>query len=326
MALSLSPSTLDASGAAVPALETLTNPTFESGPGDIGSFLLPGREEDARVADIAFRLAVSGLPRCSGPTPLLGIVFQHLTQFKLIDRPGMIAALGLDRGPAAIAVVSAGPAGQAGMHAGDVLVAINGEQLPPEIGADAPFSTAQAHARADLIEDLLMQARARPVVLSVLRKGVEHTLRIDPTYGCPSQVYLARSEQRNAYADGRHVFVTTGLLGKLRNNDELAFLIAHEMAHNILGHAAIMRGPDVKRGVGRTLGRSGDMIRGLERAADRLGAQLMLDAGFDPLKGADVLRRLNGGNLGIALFQEHDPTAIRIATIRTLVQGSSGAH
>jgi Zn-dependent protease with chaperone function len=284
-------------------------------------FLLPGREADARVADIAFKLARSGAARCPAPVPLMGVVFQHLSQFELADRPGMIAALGLDRGPAAIAIVHAGPAARAGMRAGDILLAIDSQPLPPETGVDAPFSASKAHARADLVDGLLEQAAAKPFTLTVLRGGVSLALPIDAPGGCPSQVFLARSDQRNAYADGRHVFFTTGLLAKLRNDDELAFLIAHEMAHNILGHAVVMRSAAVKRGIGRTLGRSGAVVRETERAADRLGAQLMMDAGFDPLKGIEVLRRLDGADLGIALFQEHDPAGTRMAAIRKLVQG-----
>jgi Zn-dependent protease with chaperone function len=287
-----------------------------------GPFLLPGREEDARVAEIAFKLARSGVARCPVPVPLLGIILQHLSQFERADRAAMVVALGLDRGPAAIGIVPTGPAAQAGMRAGDVLLSIDGRPLLPETGADAPFSAAQAHARADLIHDLLEQTAAKPFTVTVLRGSVSHMLLIDAPQGCPSRVFLARSGQRNAYADGRHVFLTTGLLAKLRNDDELAFLIAHEMAHNILGHAAIMRSAAVKRGIGRTLGRSGEVVRETERSADRLGAQLMMDAGFDPLKGIEVLRRLDGADLGIGLFKEHDPASARISAIRKLVQGS----
>lgn len=306
------------SSAGVPAQNAQSAPSVEIA----DRFLLPGREADARVAEIAFKLARSGAARCPAPVPLLGTVFQHLSQFEVADRTGMIAALGLDRGPAAIALVHAGPAARAGLRAGDVLLAIDGQPLPAEMGLDAPFSAPQAHARADLVDNLLEQAAAKPFTVTVLRGGVSLTLPIDAPRGCPSQVFLARSDQRNAYADGRHVFLTTGLLAKLRNDDELAFLMAHEMAHNILGHAAIMRSAAVKRGIGRTLGRSGAVVRETERSADRLGVQLMMDAGFDPLKGIEVLRRLDGADFGVALFQEHDPAGTRMTAIRKLVQGS----
>jgi predicted Zn-dependent protease len=89
------------------------------------------------------------------------------------------------------------------------------------------------------------------------------------------------------------------------------------MAHNILGHAAIMRGGEVKRGLGRTLGQSGQIVRRTEREADLLGGDLMIDAGFDLVAATNILTRL-GSDLGIALFASHEPAGKRIATLRAL--------
>jgi hypothetical protein len=276
---------------------------------------LPGREQDARVARIAFRLATIGQVRCPAPVPTMGLVLQHLSQFETADRPGMVAQLGLDRGPGVIVVVPGSPAAMAGIHAGDVLLAIDGMDLPPEPDLSQPFDAQRAHARADAIADLL--APAKPVTITLLRAGTTRAVRVAPLPACPSRVHLARSAQRNAYADGRHVFLTTGLLSLLRSDDELAFIIAHEMAHNILGHATIMRSDKVKGGLGRTLGQSGQIVRRTEREADLLGGDLMIDAGFDLVAGTNILSRL-GSDLGIALFASHEPAGKRIATLRAL--------
>lgn len=277
------------------------------------SSALPGREEDGRVARIAFRLALGGRARCPAPAPASGLVLQHLTQFALADRAGVLAALPLDRGPAAIAVVPESPAAVAGILPGDVVLAIDGAALPPEPARTAPFSAATAHARADSVEDLL--AHDRPLTLTLLRDGQPVSVRLVPQAACPSRVFLARSAQRNAYADGRHVFLTTGLVSLLRNDDELAFLVAHEMAHNILGHATVMRSDAVSKGLGRTFGRSGAIVRGTETSADALGATLMLDSGYDPVRGAAILERLGGSDFGIALFATHEPVGKRLAAI-----------
>lgn len=275
---------------------------------------LPGREEDGRVADIAFRLAVAGHTRCQQLEPTLGLVLQHLSQFEPSERAGLTNSYALDQGPGVIVVVPTGPTAGV-MEPGDVLLAIDGSALPPEVGLPTRFDARVAHARADAVDDLLA-ANTAPFAITLLRKGNVSTVRVIPLLACPSHVHLARSGQRNAYADGRHVFLTTGLLAKIHDDDELAFVIAHEMAHNILRHAAVMRSNSVKHGLGHTLGNSGRIVRQAERDADALAGVLMIDAGFDPVGGAAVLTRL-GNNLG--LFEAHDSAGRRIAAMQTVV-------
>ena len=267
---------------------------------------LPGRGEDDRVERIAWRLAVAGRAHCPNLAPATGLVLQHLTQFELRDRAAIITALPLNRGPGVITVAPGSPAAFAGIVPGDVLLSINGKPLSSEPGITDTFSAAVARARADDVADLLEEAHS----VTLLHNGITRTVSIVPVRVCPSRVLLARSMQHNAFADGRHVFLTTGVLSLLRNNDELAFLIAHEMAHNILGHATLMRS-------GTLHGRD---IRKVETDADLLGGQLMLDAGLDPVIGATLLERVGGADFGIALFADHEPVRTRIAALRALVQ------
>lgn len=271
-----------------------------------GGSYLDGRQEDARVARLAYRLATAGRRNCPHLEPATGLVLQHLSQFQPSDRAGVVAALPIDRGPGVIVVVPDSPAAIAGIGAGDILLAVDGKAIPAEPDLALPFDAARAHDRADAVIDLLQTARG----VTVLRDGASHTIDITPLPACPSRVHLARSGQRNAFADGRHVFLTTGVLAQLHNDDELAFLIAHEMAHNILGHAALMRS-------GTVGGRKG--VRQIESAADRLGGTLMLDAGFDPVLGAALLRRLGGSDFGIVLLARHESPETRIAALQALV-------
>lgn len=281
------------------------------------AFQLPGREDDARVARIAFRLATNGRARCANPVPATGMVLQHLSQFRAADRPGMIATLALDRGPAVIAIVPGSPAAIAGIHTQDVLLSVEGADLPRESSLPPAFDPARAHARADFVADMLARSGTKPFNLVLLRDGRTLALRVVLVSACAGQVELARSAQRNAYADSRHVFLPTGLVEGVRSDDELAFVIAHEMAHVILGHAAIMRSDKVSHGLGRTLGESGRMVRDTERQADTLGGRLMLDAGYDPVVGAAILGRLDVIDIG--LFAAHDTSGSRIARMRALV-------
>ena len=67
------------------------------------------------------------------------------------------------------------------------------------------------------------------------------------------------------------ILISDGMLSFIENDDELAFVFAHETAHRVLG---IMS------------------TRMLETQADILGAFLMARAGFDPRRGLLVLNRL----------------------------------
>ena len=52
-----------------------------------------------------------------------------------------------------------------------------------------------------------------------------------------ARVLILDSPQVNAYCFGQGIYVVTiGLLGRISGEDELAFTIAHEVAHDVLGH------------------------------------------------------------------------------------------
>lgn len=294
-----------------------TGQVSQAPPATVAAFI-PGREQDARVAGIAFRLATRGTRMCPILHQSIGMGLQHLTQYEQAHRVEQITLHSLDHGPGVTLVVPHGPAALAGIQVGDILTEINDVKLPPEQAVDLPFEASRAHERADAVIDLINAAAARPFLkLTMLRSGIFISLTVHPTPACPSQVHLARSNQRNAFADGRHIFLTTGLTAQLRSDDELAFFIAHEMAHNILGHAAVMRGDAVKQGLGRTLGRSGKLIRSIERDADMLGGRLMIAAGYDPVAGAAALLRLDSGIGGP--FALHASPKRRIAAMRMLM-------
>lgn len=272
------------------------------------------RPEDQRVAEIAFRLATAARARCPVLSPSFGLALQHLGQFTLADRPAAVAQYALDKGPGVLAVMPGGPAASAGVSAGDILLAINGTAVPPPTGLQNKFDQTASRARTDALLDLLDQAAAHsPVTLSLLRGQARLDRSVTPVFACPSRVYLARSRQLNAFADGRHVFLTTKLLDYTKTDDELAFVIGHEMAHNILGHAAVVRA--AKAGAGVASLRTSAVVRRTEREADLLSTDLLLDAGFRTEGAASVLRALDSGVPEPAFLSLHDSTGARAAMI-----------
>ena len=284
------------------------------------------RVEDQRVAETAYRLAVRGVARCPAKVPVLGITLHHLGQYRLADRRTAANQYGLERGPGVLVVVPDGPSSSAGVRAGDVIVGIDGTMVPAEPALDQPHDQKRARERADQISDILDGAAADgTVALTLSRATGAVTLTIAAVAACPSRVHLARSNQLNAFADGTHVMLTTRLLTAIRTDDELAFVIAHEMAHNILGHAARMRAmKQEKRGLKALLVRPA-LTRRTEREADLLAADLLLDSGYTINGAARVLNALDSGFEGPAILANHDSIEDRAAALHAHVAGRAAS-
>jgi hypothetical protein len=122
-------------------------------------------------------------------------------------------------------------------------------------------------------------------------------------------VIAAGSREINAGATFGQVIVTSGLLDFVRNDDELAAVLGHELAHISEGHVtkgligslavnvlAIVVESQAP-GLGNTAGGLGQLAlnrytQSQEREADRVGIEFMYRAGYDPRAAADVQERL----------------------------------
>jgi Zn-dependent protease with chaperone function len=236
------------------------------------------RRADLRVAKVAYRLALAGRPLCPSTWPLTGMLFHHLAEYDAADRPLMVARYGLDRGPGVLSVIAGSPASRAGLVAGDVVLSVNGAAFPSPVEIAAIRERAVWRARVEATERQLEDAlRAGPAELRVLRQGRELRLRLDSLPACLGRVRLARSTQTNAFASGSYVIMTTAMLDYIRSDDELAVVLGHEMAHDILGHPATRS----EEGVLAGLGIHPSNIWKREAEADRFGLRLMAAAGYN---------------------------------------------
>jgi hypothetical protein len=236
------------------------------------------RRDDLRVGLVAYRLALAGSGLCPERYPLTGLLYHHLAEYEPDDRRLMAARYGLDRGPGVLTVIAGTPAARAGLVAGDVLLAVNGRPLPTGASVAAEPKREKWRRLADEAEDEIEAAlRQGPADLRVLREGREIALRLGSIPACLGRVRLARSTQVNAFATGRAVVMTVAMLGFLRDDDELAVVLGHEMAHNIFHHSAMR----TEEGVLHGLGLKPSAVWKREEVADRFGLRLMAAAGYD---------------------------------------------
>jgi predicted Zn-dependent protease len=168
----------------------------------------------------------------------------------------------------------------------------------------------------------------------------------------PRFEYHARavnSADLNAFSlPGGPLYVNRGLIEAVRNEGELAGVLAHEMAHVAQRHgtnqvtkaygaqlgvgllAGVLGGRDQRIGMGeQIMGSLGlnalfmKFSRNAENEADRVGAQMMARAGYDPMAMAsffDLLAAQQRSNPGAVsqFFSDHPAPRDRSANIRAL--------
>ncbi len=113
----------------------------------------------------------------------------------------------------------------------------------------------------------------------------------------------------NAWTDGEAVWITRGMMRFLKNDDELAVVLAHEMAHAYRGHMAYLRAKQIfglalgitadifAPGSGRAVGMLLDAAtkkfdRDQEREADLYGLIWASKAGFNVEAAKEIWRRM----------------------------------
>jgi predicted Zn-dependent protease len=132
------------------------------------------------------------------------------------------------------------------------------------------------------------------------------------------EVQVFQDDSANAFAlPGRKIGVHTGLLRVARNQDQLATVLGHEVAHVLAGHgnermsqafaaqtaldaAQILAGaPSPQKqqifallGLGAQVGILLPFSRTQESEADLLGLDLMAKAGFDPRQSVELWRNM----------------------------------
>ena len=284
-------------------------------PGASASYL---RAEDHKIAGIAYRLAAAGTRLCPELYPLPGILFHHLAEYAPSDRRRMIGLYGLDRGPGVLTVVEGSPAARAGLAAGDVLLAINDRPLPSGASVAQESDRLAWRKAAEQSEAQIEEELQRgPAKLSLLRSGRVLEAVLGSVPGCPARIRLARSPQVNGFIAGRYVIMTTGLLGFTQDEDELAMIVAHEMAHLILRHTERLQAQGVPRGERRREGRNASLVRATEEEADRLGLKLAWAAGYDVSAAIPFWRRFYAKyDRGLQLFRTHPSIRAREKLIR----------
>lgn len=255
------------------------------------------RALDQRVTVIGHRLATANLELCGDRRFLPGFALHHFSQYAASERPAAIRIFGFGAGPGVLALVPEGPAQRDGVRRDDVVLAVDGAALPRAAEVPRQGGFAQMELILDAFDRAFADGRA---LLSVRRGEVALSIAVEGVSGCASRFQLIPGNGLNARADGEYVQVTTALAQYAADDQELAAILAHEFAHNVLRHRRRLDDANVRRGLLGNFGRNARLTRETELEADRLAPYLLERAGYDPDAAVRFWRRF--GNRGLNIF------------------------
>jgi hypothetical protein len=249
-----------------------------------------------RLYKVAAPLLIQNAELCKGQARnLLGFTAKNRWSYPGDYSEAAHVAFGMDERLQVTSVLAGSGAARAGLQDGDVLLAAAGKPLP---------TGKNALAEAGAVFGKIIATQAR-LPMSIERGNNERQIAIPVTRACAFGIELGNADNVNAYADGSRVLVTRGMIQFARNDEELAFVLARTMAHNLLNHPVIQRNqatigsivdnlrsitPDTSLLIGS--GGIKAMPADADAAADRLGIYLAARAGYDTGAAPGFWKRL----------------------------------
>lgn len=259
--------------------------------------------QDSQLARVSWRLMLANADLCPAMAPRAGWALQSAAQYGPELRPLAEQRFGL-RGdlPGVLLAPDDSPAARAGLAPGDLILSVNDQPLS-EGAAQTRESYDGLQANLDRLDGAVASG---PVRLSVSHEGARRTVSLSPVPACAYTTQIVISDSLRGNIGHGLIGITTSMAGLAANDDELAFIVAHELAHAVLEHVT---GPAIPRQRGArtdqiTLKRGPHAT--MEADADRLGLYLLARAGYDPVAAVAVLDRYSAQDL-FAAWPQIDP-------------------
>ena len=226
-------------------------------------------ELQSRLMRVADPIRVANAELCPRTRLGIGLKTHSLSNYAPRLRDAARRELGAQDTPRVFVVVEGSPAERAGIRRGDALL-VGGEAV--------------SHSSRALLEAL---ESGRLAVQDP--EGRVREVEVSPRLECAYDVKMRTGSSINAFATGRSIVFSAGMIRFAESDDELALIVGHELAHNTMGHVSKIVGSFIL-----SLGQTRH-TRPFESEADYVGLYYMARAGF-MVEGEtgveDVWRRL----------------------------------
>ena len=202
-------------------------------------------------------------------------------------------ALGLDGTRRVTYVAKGGAAERAGIRVGDVISDSSGSLFP--------------NVKDESREASLMRLPVgQKIPATVVREGASMEVFLLPDTVCDYPLEFSTGSEVNAYADGKKIVITKGMVRFASDDRELAMVIGHELGHNTMGHidkqqinsgiglifdiAAAAAGVNTQSAFSKAGAQS--FSQDFESEADYVGLYYLARAGYDTSGAAEFWRRM----------------------------------
>ena len=277
-----------------------------------------------RVNKIATKIRISNADLCSDfSSPYYGFDVWTIQDYKnanQVERRVLNNSYQLRENLKVMHVAEGSPAEKAGLRFGDEIDEINGQKL----------STGYRTEIRKGFNELVEKSKGNPIALKVWRDQSFIDLTLMPIKACRSSAFVDFSNEINAFADGHNIYIARGMLNFVKDDLELATVISHEIAHNVMHHVDAKKQNATVAGVFgfiidmtaavygiNTQGEFTKMTSNIggqafsvefEQEADYVGIYFLKNAGYDITKSADFWRRMAAENPNAIFIKTSHPS------------------
>jgi Zn-dependent protease with chaperone function len=286
-------------------------------------------EDFARLHRVTYPILLANADVCRERTALgIGVLGINKLVFPKDFQVAAAKAFDMADAVRVIAVAPGTKAEAAGFKVGDAIAAIDDWSFP--IGKEAYTTETQTK-----FQEVLKNKKTVKVVVS--RAGSTMDIVVEPETICAYGYTVIRDEEINATADGKNIRFTNAMMRFAANDTELATVVGHEIAHNLMSHIDKKQGNAAAgflvdllfAGIGvNTQGAFSNMAaqaysQEFEAEADYVGLYLTARAGFKIDDAPNLWRRMGVQHPGSILTHQaasHPATPARFVALEKTVK------